>query len=292
MNFTDINLAILEKSGTPTLPRADKVGTASVDGADIWYASFGEGRAVVLLHGGMGSSDNWAYLVPELVERGFNVVTIDSRGQGRSTRDDGPYSYHQMAADVRAVMDNLGLARAGVVGWSDGAVTGLMLADETPERVERLFFFACNVDSSGSKPFAMTAVIGRMLAHQRREFAALSKTPSEFDRVFAAVTEMQSTQPEYTAEALSRIEVPIMVVLGERDEFIRRDHLEYLARTLPDATFRVLPGVSHFAPLQQPGVFNAAVLEFLDCEPAAARPKPMWSVAASARAIDNEDPPS
>jgi len=264
MNHVDIDLTVLERSGTPTLPRANKVGTVSTDGADIWYASFGRGRTVILLHGGMGSSENWTYLVPELIRCGFNTVTIDSRGQGRSTRDDRPYSYRQLAADVRAVMDNLGLASVAVVGWSDGAVTGLFLADEAPERVERLLFFACNVDASGTKPFVMTPAIGRMLAHHKREFAELSQTRSEFDKVFEAVTEMQRTQPEYTAEELSRIEVPVTILLGEHDEFIQREHLVCLARTLPNAKFRELPGLSHFAPLQQPGVFNAAVLEFLD----------------------------
>jgi pimeloyl-ACP methyl ester carboxylesterase len=217
----------------------------------------------VLLHGGMGNSDNWAYLLPDLLAAGYRVVTVDSRGQGRSTRTEEPFSYRRMAEDVRTVLDTLGIDKAAIVGWSDGADTGLVMAEETPDRVAGLMFFACNVDSTGTKPFVYTPVIGRILTQNRRDYAALSSTPEDFDTVFEAVGLMQRTQPEYSAEDLVRIDVPVTVVLGEHDEFIRREHLEYLAATLPDARFELLADVSHFAPLQRPEVFNKAVLGFL-----------------------------
>jgi pimeloyl-ACP methyl ester carboxylesterase len=79
---------------------------------------------------------------------------------------------------------------------------------------------------------------------------------------------MQAAQPGYGAKELREIETPTWVVLGERDEFIRREHAEYMARTLPNARFLLLPGVSHFAPLQRPAVFNSAVIDFLaNCRP-------------------------
>lgn len=74
---------------------------------------------------------------------------------------------------------------------------------------------------------------------------------------------MQSTQPNLSADELATISVPVAVVLGENDEFIRQEHMAYLAATLPDATHQVLAGVSHFAPLQAPDIFNDAVLTFL-----------------------------
>jgi non-heme chloroperoxidase len=58
--------------------------------------------------------------------------------------------------------------------------------------------------------------------------------------------------------------VPVAIVIGEGDEFIRQEHAAYLAHTIPGATLRVLPGVSHFAPLQRPDLFNRTVLDFLD----------------------------
>lgn len=263
MTFRDDDLTHLEAHGTPALPPAAREGSVTRAGAAIRYAAFGEGPAVVLLHGGMGSSDDFAWQIPEFAAAGYGVVAIDSRGQGRSSRDAAPFSYRQMAADVRAVLDALGIVRAALVGWSDGADTGLAMAEETPDRVAGLFFFACNVDSSGTLPFIFTPRIGRILEHNRRNYRRLSPASGDFDAVFEAIQQMQSTQPEYSTADLARIRVPVTVALGEHDEFIRRDHLEYLAATLPDATFELLPGASHFAPLQDPALFTGAVLRFL-----------------------------
>lgn len=74
---------------------------------------------------------------------------------------------------------------------------------------------------------------------------------------------MMETEPNYSADDLSLISVPVAIVHSEHDEFIKREHAEYLARSIPGAELVNLPGVSHFAPLQRPGQFNAAMLAFL-----------------------------
>ena len=168
-----------------------------------------------------------------------------------------------MATDVFAVMDALGLKKAAVVGWSDGACTGLIMADKAPERVSGLLFFACNVDPSGTLPFTPTPLIDRCFRRHVKDYTRLSATPEAFSEFADAVGLMQRTQPNYTAEDLKRIGVPVTVVQSEHDEFIRPEHAAYLARTIPGARLVTLPGVSHFAPLQRPEVFNGEVLRFL-----------------------------
>jgi pimeloyl-ACP methyl ester carboxylesterase len=74
---------------------------------------------------------------------------------------------------------------------------------------------------------------------------------------------MGRTQPNYSAHDLAKISVPVVIVQSEHDEFIKREHAEFLARSIPNAEFVLLNGVSHFAPLQRPGQFNAAILEFV-----------------------------
>ncbi len=249
------------------LPATDENGYVEHDGARIWYATYGEGAPVVLLHGGMGHSGNWAYQIPALVERGYRAVVIDSRGHGRSTRDTRPFSYELMASDVEAVMDTLGIARAGLVGWSDGACTALVLAARAPERATGVLFFACNMDPSGTKEFVLTPVLQRCIGRHAQDYARLSPTPDLFDALSEAVGLMQRTQPNYTAQDLARIGVPVAVVQSEHDEFITHEHAEYLARTIPRAILVELPGVSHFAPLQRPALFNSAMLGFLDSLP-------------------------
>jgi pimeloyl-ACP methyl ester carboxylesterase len=106
-------------------------------------------------------------------------------------------------------------------------------------------------------------VIGRCLNRHKQDYAQLSATPDQFNEFSEAVGLMQRTQPNYSADDLAAIRVPVVVVHSENDEFIQREHAEYLARSIPNAEFVFLPGVSHFAPLQRPELFNAAILAFV-----------------------------
>ena len=263
MPFIDDDLTQLQTHGLPSLPEARESGYVDNDGARIWHARFGAGPPVVLLHGGLGNAGNWAYQVPALIEAGYSVVAIDSRGQGRSTRDDRPYSYELMASDTRAVMDVLGIASAAFIGWSDGADTALVLSRQTPSRCAGVFFFACNVDATGTKPFEATPVIDRIYNQHVADYASLSPTAGGFEAMRDDLGIMQADQPNYSAADLSGVGVPVWVVLGEHDEFIKREHAEYIARSIPGARFVLLPEGSHFAPLQRPDAFNAVVLDFL-----------------------------
>src|ERR1700761_6789224 len=105
MEAHDDELTRFEASGATPLPLPDEWGFIENEGARIWYGGYGDGAPVVLLHGGLGHSGNWGYQVPALIANSYRVVVIDSRGHGRSTRDERPYSYEQMASDVLAVMN-------------------------------------------------------------------------------------------------------------------------------------------------------------------------------------------
>lgn len=74
---------------------------------------------------------------------------------------------------------------------------------------------------------------------------------------------MMATEPNYSAQALAQISVPVTIVQSEHDEFIKREHADYLAATIPNADFIELAGVSHFAPLQRPEQFNRTIVTFL-----------------------------
>jgi pimeloyl-ACP methyl ester carboxylesterase len=263
MESYDDDLIKFEAEGATALPETKDHGYVEHDGARIWYAAFGAGAPVILLHGGLGHSGNWGYQVPALVENGYRTVVVDSRGHGHSTRDARPYSYELMASDVLAVMDTLHLERAALVGWSDGACTALVLASQASSRAAGVFFFACNMDPSGTKEIEFTPPLKRCFNRQVKDYARLSPTPDQFDQFAEAVGLMQKTQPNYSADDLAQIRVPVAIVQSEHDEFIKREHAEYLARSIPNAEYIFLPGVSHFAPLQRPEQFNRAMLRFL-----------------------------
>jgi pimeloyl-ACP methyl ester carboxylesterase len=263
MEMHDDDLSKFEADGAAPLPSTPDQGHIEHDGARIWYAAYGSGRPVILLHGGLGHSGNWGYQVPALLAGGYRAVLIDSRGHGRSTRDARPFSYELMASDVAAVMDALRIPQAALVGWSDGACTALVLATQAPARAAGVFFFACNMDPSGTKEIEFTPTLQRCFGRHVKDYAQLSATPEKFDAFAEAVGLMQRTQPNYSAHDLAQIGVPVAIVQSEHDEFIKREHAEYLARSIPNAELIELAGVSHFAPLQRPAQFNAAMLAFL-----------------------------
>src|SRR6476646_2705455 len=178
METSDDELVRFEAEGAAPLPASNAEGHVEHDGARIWYASFGSGPAVILLHGGMGHGGNWGYQVPALTSSGYRTVVIDSRGHGRSTRDARPYTYELMASDVMAVMDALGIERAALVGWSDGDCTAVILESQAPMRVAGVFFFACNMDPSGARQITeLTPILRRCINRHIRDYERLSATP-------------------------------------------------------------------------------------------------------------------
>ena len=233
---------------------------------EIAYTETGsvEGPPVILLHGGLANSEYWGNQVPALTRAGYRAILIDSRGHGRSSRDARPYTYELMASDVVAVMDELKVRRAAVVGWSDGAIIGLVMALKDPGRLTRVFAFAANMDPSGVKEMIESSqIVDRCFGRQAKDYSQLSATPDQFKAFVEAVSLMMKTQPNYSAHDLAQISVPVVIVQSEQDEFIKLDHAEYLARSIPNAELVVLNGVSHFAPLQRPEQFNVVMLSFL-----------------------------
>jgi pimeloyl-ACP methyl ester carboxylesterase len=251
---------------TPAPIATGRSGQAPVNGISIHYAVYGQGSPVIFLHGGLANVDYWGNQVAAVAAH-HTVVLMDSRGHGRSTRDSRPYGYDLMADDVVALMDNLNMARADIVGWSDGAILGIDLAIRHKDRIGRVFAFAANTLTSGvidgvEKNPTFAAYIERA----GHEYAAHSATPGEYDAFVGQIGRMWTEQPNWTDAQLGAIDTPVLVVDGDHDEAIKREHTEYIARTIPHAGLSILPNASHFAFLQDPRQFNFAILHFLGDE--------------------------
>jgi pimeloyl-ACP methyl ester carboxylesterase len=250
---------------TPALPPPESTATVAIAGAGIWCAEYGTSHknAVVLLHGGNANSAYWGKLIPELA-RTNRVIVLDSRGQGRSTAGTAPIGYEQMAKDTLAVLDHFAIQRAALVGWSDGAIIGLIIAWHHPERLTRLFAFAANSEVSGSHDAAPgITTFAEFDARTRADYKKLSPTPNNVDASNKAVHAMWLREPNMTAADLASIHVPTWVVDGDHDEVIDRKNTDFMAANIPNARELILPGVSHFAFLQDPAMFNFSVLHFL-----------------------------
>jgi len=248
---------------TPAPIASERGGQANANGISIHYAVYGKGPPVILLHGGLANADYWGNQIPALVPH-HTVIVMDSRGHGRSTRDSRAYSYDLMADDVVALMNVLRVAKADVVGWSDGATIGLDLAMRHPDRVGRIFAFAATTAPSGEKYTAvMNPTMIAFVKRSREEYLAYSATPKEYGSFVIQIIRMWTSQPNWSDAQLKTIAAPVLVVDGDHDEAIKREHTEYMASAIPGAGLLILPYASHFAFLQDPGFFNYAVLHFL-----------------------------
>jgi pimeloyl-ACP methyl ester carboxylesterase len=251
---------------TPTLPKALHSGYAPVNGIKIWYAVFGHGKPVIMLHGGLGNSNYFGNQVPVLAKR-YEVIVMDSRGHGRSTRNAEPYGYDLMSSDVVALMDYLKIQKAAIVGWSDGAILGLDIAMHHPERVSKLFAFAANSDPNGVSDISKSVVFNDYIARTQKEYEKLSPTPTEYNAFLDQIGKMWASQPNWTAADLKKITTPTWIVDADHDEAIKRENTEFMAANIPNAGLLIQPEVSHFSFLQDPQQFNNDVLHFLDRMP-------------------------
>jgi len=248
---------------TPDLPQAARSGYAPVNGIKIWFAVFGRGIPLILLHGGLANSNYWGNQVPELMKH-YQVIVMDSRGHGRSTRDDQPFGYELMASDVIGLMDYLSLRQAAVVGWSDGAIIGLEIAIRHSERLTKLFAFAANSDPSGVQDIAKSALFNSYIARAETEYRKLSPTPDQYKPFLDQISQMWATQPNILAQQLYGIRLPVWIVDGDHDEAIKRENTEFMARVIPDSGLLLQPEVSHFSFLQDPAQFTNDVLHFME----------------------------
>ena len=247
---------------TPGLPSTAQSGYAEINGVKIWYAVFGHGQPVLLLHGGLANSNYWGNLIPAL-SNDYQVVVMDSRGHGRSSRSSEPLGYDLMASDVLALMDFLKLDKAAIIGWSDGAIIGLDIAIHHPERLTKLFAFAANSDPDGVADVSQSQVFNAYIARAKAEYQNLSPTPAEYDSFMAQVTKMWETQPHFSAENLHGIRTTTWIVDGDHDEAIKRSNTLFMADQIPGSGLLIQPKVSHFSFLQDATQFNADVLHFL-----------------------------
>ncbi len=248
----------------PGLPLATVAGRIHIHDIAMWRAEFGppDGPPLVMVHGGLANSNYFGTVIPYLTAAGFHVIAVDSRGHGRSTRSAQPFSYELMESDVIAMMDALHIARADNVGWSDGGIIGIVMALHDPQRLHRAFLFGANTVPDGIRPdFDKTGAFAAFEKRAGSEYSALSPTPGDYQNFLRQIEQMWATQPHIGTDQLKAIHTEIVIADGRYDEAIRQSHDRYMADTIPNARLVILPGVSHFAMLQDPALFARAVLD-------------------------------
>lgn len=261
-NAAPVSAPCLQLPATPKLPQAARSGYAPIHGVKIWYAVFGKGQPVILLHGGLANSNYWGKQISLLAQH-YSVIVMDSRGHGRSTRNKEPFSYHLMAKDVLGLMDFLAIKRAALVGWSDGGIIGIDIAIHNPDRINKLFAFAANSNPQGIRDISNNPLFVKYIERANNEYKKLSNTPSEYQTFLQEINAMWATQPAFTQEEMNSIKVPTWIVGARYDEMVKADNTEWMGNQIPQAHLLWLPNVSHFAFLQNPRQFNQSLRDFL-----------------------------
>jgi pimeloyl-ACP methyl ester carboxylesterase len=254
---------------------ADTAAYIEVAGVRTWHEVSGEGEPVVLLHGAFGGARSFFAQTPALVEAGYRVYAPERRGHMHTPDVDGPLTYGVMADDTIAYLDQELDGPVHLVGWSDGAVVGLLVAQRRPDLVRRMVLIGQYYNSSGKVPGStieedLASPDADALGFLREEYDRVSPDgPDHFAVVHAKTMHMIRTEPEIDLASLSDVAVPTLVLQGDRDE-VTLEHSQAVVATLPDARLAVLPG-THGLPLESPEVVNPLLVQFLR-----GGPQPAW----------------
>ena len=272
------------QQGAPQMPTPTTSGYVPVTGGKVYYATYGRGAPLVLLHGGLMTIEAFGPVLPKLAET-REVITIEAQGHGRTGPLDRPMSFDSMAADVAAVIKSLGYDKVDVVGYSMGGTIGMRLALAHPELVNRLVIASAPFAYSGWHDYNQQGMrsLNASLAESMKGsplyegFAAVNPDAEvNFPKLLDQMTYMGEDY-DYSAD-IPKLTVPTQLIYGDWDA-VRTSHVakffELLGGGLQDALWdgsgmnqnrlAILPGVTHYTMMTEPMLAETA-LEFLDAK--------------------------
>ena len=220
----------------------------------LHFVEQGGGKPLILLH---GNGEDGSYFKHQIncFSADYRVIAIDTRGHGQSSRGEKPFTIVQFAEDLHDFMDEKGIAKAILLGFSDGGNIALTYALKYPERVERMIVDGANLFPRGVKPLYQWPIeIGYRIAK-------LFAKKSDKAKQNAEMLGLMVNEPHIDPVELTRLTMPVLVVAGTKD-MIKESHTRLIHKSLPNAQLAILEG-DHFVANKNPEAFNAAVETFL-----------------------------
>lgn len=241
---------------------------ANANGLRTYYEIHGnpDGDPVLLLHGGFGNANNFNAMRPALEEH-YELIVPERRGHGHTPDLPGPITYDNMAEDTIAFMAAIGLERAHLVGWSDGAMVGLLVALRAPERVSKLAFLSQHVNLAGRRVPGESATTGWTIdtvspaikrSYEKRSPDGTDHFPVVFDKMMRLFAE----EPQLPIERLAGVRCPTLIAAADVD-ILSLEHAVSQFRAIPNAQLAVVPDASHSFPMDKPELTAKLVFDFL-----------------------------
>ena len=260
--------------------KSPKRGYALVNGLNMYYEIHGTGKPLVLLHGAFSAiGTSFGKLLPSLAPT-RQVIGFELQGHGRTADIDRPMNLEGMADDVAAAIEQLGIERADVFGYSMGAGVALHLVLRHPSVVRKLVLAAVTYTLSGIHPGLMEG-LGQMKPEMmfgspwHEEYMRIAPHPENFASLFAKKTQMDRGIKDIAAESIRAIKAPTLLVIGDSD-LVRPEHAVEMFRLLgggvfgdtpaglPASQLAILPGTSHVTLVDRSELLLPMLESFLD----------------------------
>ena len=215
----------------------------------LHYTEHGSGEPLILLHGNGEDSSYFERQIAFFQNR-YRVIAVDTRGHGKSPRGTAPLTLNQFADDLRAFMDELDIASAHILGFSDGANVAMLFALAHPTRVKSLVLNGGNLFPEG-----LTEQTRREIDEEYEQAVATN------DEDQLELLRLMIDEPHIDPVQLSGLNMPTLVVAGT-DDMIEEAHTRLIAESIPNAQLTLIEG-THFIAFENPDAFNRVVSEFL-----------------------------
>jgi pimeloyl-ACP methyl ester carboxylesterase len=273
---TVLGLVLLAGLAAPAASQATG-HRVDVNGMRMYYEVSGSGDPLVVLHGAYMAIPAMGAIIPMLAKT-HTVYALEFQGHGRTTDIDRPITYPNLADDVAAFMDKVGIAKADVFGYSMGAGAGLQLAIRHPEKVNKLVAASVAYDAKGWQP-AFTAMIPSMTVDMlastpmEAEYRKLAVNPNGFRELARKLIALEKEPMAWEAD-VKAMKTPVLVIAGDAD-VATLEHTVALFRLLgggvmgdmgqplPASRLAVLPATSHTAVIGQADLLYAFIEPFL-----------------------------
>jgi pimeloyl-ACP methyl ester carboxylesterase len=226
-------------------------------GFKMYYETYGEGAPLLMLHINGGSMNVFSNQIPWFSTH-YRVIAVDTRAHGKSVDAGDSLTFEMMADDFNALLDSLHLDSCYVIGWSDGGISGLLLALRHPEKVKKLVVSGPNLwpDTTGLDPFIFHYL--ERTADTLRHKTQTAETKNQLKTV-----ELDLKEPHMTLEQLHAIKCPTLVMGGDHDG-IPSYHLWQISRNIPQSYLWIVPNSGHSVAIFKKDQFNSVVSDFFD----------------------------